>query len=652
LSRTNGVPTSPLTSTSAHFECDEVSEDIVLGPPKTAFASAGAKNANRTFDSPNRASFTANDEEGVKGERQNFRDRYNRDGPRNERDGEGRRDNRPESLRLRRDDNERWGASKTPKTPFDESERAGRRNGDREQGRDKDSGREVGRNGRGFDDFRRNGDREGNGEDSNQRRNGQQRGRNEPSWYRNDDRPEVEASETGKDTSRRDWRDRDRAGGRGPERDWNKGGKPEREPEWITEPQPEESKQAHTQEDFQRWKERMKASNATSQETPASPEPIPNHERTLSGKLGNTGKIKVETPLVLDSAFNGFFSSLDDTRKENIDQGAEEQPKKALGKPSKFTGFFAPKPESKAAPAPAPASAPLPDTAKDSSNEDKEGFQRILKLLDQQQSSSSRNINPFREQPRNIPQSPPPVPHTVNPLESILAHPPSQDRPTIPRNHDSEFLLQLMQQTQSNRPTQPPPEDHPQPSFSRGPPPPGLHPFQNLHISPHPTPNQPPTTGPPLGFFTDIPHDKPPHRKSQPPPLGFFDDFPSLANRPPGLDMFPLPQQQQPHQQPHPHHHQQQQRQPPTVQPPPGFQHQMRISNAFPQGLLPRPDERAQQFGGRAQGMPPPPGFFAPPPGFPPVGFGNGNGGVQEGAGFGRGPMEYGDFGAGGGFGR
>ena len=558
---------------------------------------------------------------------------------RNEKDGDRTRDTRPENLRLRRDDNERWGGAKKPKTPFDDSERSARRNGDREPGRD------AIRGGRGFDSFRRNGDRDVNGDDQNSRRNGQGRGRNEPAWYREDDLAEAETLEPIKDTSRRDWRDRDRGGGRGPERDWNKGGRTGREPEWMDEPQAEEKKQAHTQEDFQRWKEKMKAGSAPAQEMPSSPGPKLNHERTLSGKVSSTAKGKAETPLVLDSTFDGFFGMWGDTKKDSNSLGAEEQPKKPTGKPSKFTGFFAPKTEPKIPQEPAPASAPLPDTGgRDSSNEDKEGFQRILKLLDQQQSTSSRNITPFRDQPRSIPQSPPLLPrspplqppptHSVNPLESIFNAQPqqlSQERPA-PQSRESEFLLKLMQQPQPSRPNQPPTEEPSQQSL-RGPPPPGLLPFSNLTISPQPGSQQPPSTGPPPGFFNDmprddlLPRDKPSQRKTQPPPPGFFDDFSSL-HRPPGLDMFPPPPQQPP-----------QQRQPP-VQPPPGFPSHMRNPNAFPPGLMP---DRGAQFGGRGQGIPPP-GFFGmnAPPGFPPMGFGNGGG--QE-NGFGRGPMDFADFG-------
>ena len=607
-----------------------VSEDIVLGPPKTAFASAGARTVSKPFDSPNRANITANDEESANGERQNFRDKYSTDESRNEGDGDRIRDARPENLRLRRDDNERWAGAKTPKTPFDDSERRYRRNGDRDQGRDRDLGRDAGKTGRPFDIFPRNGDREGKGEELNQRRNGHVRGRNEPSWYRDDDRPEAESLENAKDTSRRDWRDREKGGGRGLDRDLKKSSKSELEPEWMYEPSAEEKKQAHTQEDFQRWKEKMKAVNAPVQEQPSSPEPRPNHERTLSGKVAATGKARAETPLILDSAFDGFFGMWGDGKEEGAHAGAEEQAKRLLGKPSKFTGFFAPKSDSKAAQEPAPASAPLLATAKDSSIEDKEGFQRILKLLDQQQSSSSRDITPFRDLPRSVPQSPPqpPLPDPTNSLECFTTQP-QQDRP-VPQDRDSEFLLKLMQQAQTHHSNQAHLEE-PLPQLPRGPPQPGLLSFSNLIIPSQPGSQQHSSTGPPPGFFSDVPRgdplqrDKPTPRKPQPPLPRFFDDFPSL-HRPPGLDMLPPPQQQQ-------------QRQPP-VQPPPGFPNQMRNPNAFPPGLMP---ERGAQFGGRGQAMPPP-GFFGmnAPPGFPPMGFTTENGQQSE---SGRGPIDFADFG-------
>ena len=69
---------------SAHCFAFEAPEDIVLGPPKTAFASAAGPRSAKTFDSPNRGSFA--DDEG-KGDRSSFRDRF-REGVKGDRDAQ------------------------------------------------------------------------------------------------------------------------------------------------------------------------------------------------------------------------------------------------------------------------------------------------------------------------------------------------------------------------------------------------------------------------------------------------------------------------------------------------------------------------------------------------------------------------------------
>lgn len=676
----------------------EAPEDIVLGPPKTAFASAGGPRSGKTFDSPGRGAFA--DDEG-KADRQNYKERF-RDGVRGDRDIKT-RDDRPENLRNR--DNDRWSGARQPRTPFGENDREVRRNGDRDQNREKDNGRDT-RGGRGFESYRRNGDREGNGDE---RRHGQGRGKNEPSWYRDDDRP---AEEEGKEAPRRDWREK--VAGRGHEKDYNKGASRDTEPEWLDEAN--DKKQAHTQADFQRWKEKMRAGNAPAPapapEQPTAPESRPNHERTFSG----TSK-KVETPLILDSSFDGFFGKFGEQKSDGVIAG---EAKKATGKSSKFTGFFTPKTEPKPQDPPTPPAPPL-DPAKDNSNEDKVGFQRILKLLDQQQSSTSRNITPFREQtPRNLPQSPPPQPQVSRenkPLETLPG--PRAPKESPAPNRDSEFLLNLMkhqpQIQQTRTPHSQAQEDYRVQQSS-------LAAFSNLMISPHDTPQQTPSSKPPPGFFDPsqldllprenssqpqlhrhqqdlAPREKAPqslpqrqqqdllreklsqpqpHRQQQPKVVGtpgiydnlstFFPEanfslgLPPGLNRPPGLD-HPKSTQVFSSQ------HQQPQRQ---VQPPPGFQHMPNIqtSQAFPPGLVPNvasPHHYQQPIIPESRGLPQQQHFGAGQrsAGMPPPGFTNMTPNPQNGAqGFGGLPLgpysqpdgfpPFGDFGNGGqgGYGR
>lgn len=627
-----------------------VPEDIVLGPPKTAFASAsGARNGSRTLDSSNRTSYGPVGDEAVKNDRYHAKERHTKDAQKADKEGDKSRDTRLGNLHNRKgtkEDNEPWSGARQQKG-FSHDDAGNGRNGGRDKDRE-NGGREP-RIQRGFENHRRDVDREGNG-DSAARRNAPSRGRFEPSWYRDDDRQEGEPQEGGKDNTKpRDWRDKDRGGFRGPDREWNKAVKPEQDPEWMDEPEPEEKKQAHTQEDFQRWKERMKATSG-----PLSPtEQRPNHERTLSNLSANAGKGKFETPLIADPQFDGFFGLWSENNKDASKQGVQEQTnnpanKPNAPKPSKFTGFFSPKPVAEVpVPEPEPSQPPLSSEAtKDSSNEDKEGFQRILKLLDQQQPNSGKNGLPVREKPpRDAPSSQsaqPPRSRESGGLESLLGSQHPKDAP-LPQNRDSEFLLKLMQQTQQARPNINQSNSNNQ--RLDGGPAPGILPF----IISTREPNQVSGTLPP-GYINDSAREElqqrdrlnptaPPERKGVPP--GFFGGYPEILprnsgagvisqsalssglQRPPGLEQAPTVYAQ----------NMQSQRQ--GMVPPPGFQAPIRAHNPFPPGLMPNisssnnPNERGPPYGLRHVGPTgpagmPPPGFMTmnpPAPGFPPAPF-------------------------------
>lgn len=630
----------------------------MLGPPKTAFASAsGARNGNRPLEPPNRTSYGPIDDETTKNDRVNSKERFTRDANKSAKDGDKSRDTRLGNLHHRKgtkEDNEPWSGVRQQKGfGHDDADRGSRRNGDRDKEREKDGTREP-RPQRGFENHRRDIEREGSG-DATIRRTTPGKGRFEPSWYRDEDHQDGESQEGGKDSNKpRDWRDKDKGAVRGPDRDWNKAAKPEQDPEWMDEPESEEKKQTHTQEDFQRWKERMKATNGPNQDLPASPaEQRPNHERTVSNVSLNAGKGKVETPLIVDPNFDGFFGLWSESNKETWKQGAQEQPnhqviKGNVPKPSKFTGFFSPKTVPEAAEPELPLSTTQPtETLRDSSNEDKEGFQRILKLLDQQQPNTGRNGVPIREKASRDA----PVSQSVHPTRSressgLEQH--AKDGP-IPQSRDSEFLLKLMQQTQQTRPNINPANLNHQRLEAHTP---GVLPFSSLIVSARDS-NQPtPGTGPPPGFINDSTRDDLQHRDRLNPtasserkglPPGFFGGFnpdilqrnlasgavnqPSLSSalqRPPGLEQTPssfVPNIPPPRSG--------------MVPPPPGFQAPLRAHNPFPPGLMPNlpnsnnASERGPPYGLRPIGPSgpagmPPPGFMAinpPPPGFPPAPF-------------------------------
>lgn len=656
-------PTNRRPLFEARARSTNVPEDIVLGPPKTAFASAsGARSNSKISNTPQRSSFAKHDDPAVKDDRTTFRDRYPKDGQSVERDGE-KRDSKSGATQNRRsvkDDSDLWSNVRQQRNPgHDDHERTHQKSGDREYDRDREGGREL-RGQRGFENHRRDAEADVDGGHA-LRRTGPARGRNEPSWNREEGRNQDGGAEDAENAKPRDWRDKERRGARGAERDWNRGGKVELDPEWMDEPEPEIKEQKRTQEDFERWKERMKASNGAAQDTPLLPaEQRPNHDRTVSSAGTGVAKAKAETPLIVDPSFDGFFGLWDKPKKgeELLSSTAVNgvKPNVAntaakVSKPSKFTGFFAPKADPE--PPKEQPSLPLFPPSKDSSNEDKEGFQRILKLLDQQQIQGGNADTPPRVQgQRDVPASPPVHSRGAgerNDLYSLLGARSSQEN-AMPPTRDSEFLLRLMQQPQQNR------QDINQANIGGRRPAqdtaPGLSPFSSLMISPHDPPQQTPSNGFPSGFNGDEMQSR---DKLNPtsgverrgPPPGIYDQrqspagapqqsgFPSGLQRPPGLEQLPPGYAQ----------HLLSQRQ--NMIPPPGFQAPARGQNAFPPSLNPgNPNDRLQYgMPSNNRGMPPPGfmGMSAPPPGFPTPFNQEGMpfGGFGDAAGFGQGGQGF-----------
>lgn len=597
-------------------------------------------------------------------ERNSFRDKFSREGQKSEKNGEKAHESRPSTAQNRRsmkDDSDLWSSARQARgTGPDDLEVPQGRN-DREYDRDRESERDS-RPQRGFESHRRDVNRDNNG-DASEKRNGPLRSRNEPSWMR--ETPEWQDERTD-NKKPRDWRDKERKSNRPSERDWNRGGKQELDPEWMDEPEPEEKKQVRTQDDFKKWKARMNAGNGILQETPLSSSHqvssternVSSNERKVSATADATTKAKVDTPLVLDSSFDGFFGLLNKSEKDDAfvnNQGngtqADGIPTVAkVSKASKFSSLFnpAPDPEPPAKQAP-PPHAPGQEPGQESSSEDKMGFQRILKLLDQQQQRGARESTPPRTQgQKNVPTSPPIQSPRVGEQNGVYESlgPSSPPAHVVPQTRDSEFLLNLMQQPQQNRPD----FTHTNSSSRRSghDVTPGILPFSGLMVSPQAKPQHAPSAGPPPGYFGENMREEPPIRdKLNPnvgverrgPPPGFFDmhgnhqrespagahqpGMPIGVQRPPGFEQFPPGFAQ----------HSQAQRQ--NVGPPPGFQGPQRGQNAFPPGLLPNmPPDRGIQYGMRPNGPGMgPPGFMGmggPPPGFPSPPFG------QEGIQFGR----------------
>ncbi|EXJ78809.1 hypothetical protein A1O1_09211 [Capronia coronata CBS 617.96] len=317
-------------------------ERIVLGPPRRSFASANLRTSGRLQDgleeTPNKDR-TSLQERSRNGEGLDFTSSDRRSTQSN-----GRFSSRQESadpdLENRRDYDRRpkWaGRDRTEQGVEDEQEESGRP---------------------GF------------------RRDAHSRAKTSQSWFKKDgleaqDEPRRDADK-GQEWRRSEW---------GRERDWDRSGRAEAEPEWMDSAEPEEPFQVRTQEDFQRWKEKMKAGGATSQSKTDSAQSAGAPE-TIQAQPAKT----VFSPEP-DDSMDKFFARFE---SKTVEQ--KPGPAKQHGR-TRFASFFSPPPEQgkqDEAPPPMPAvvrpsSASQPGSATDA---DQAGFARILEML------QTRSSNP------------------------------------------------------------------------------------------------------------------------------------------------------------------------------------------------------------------------------------------------------------------
>ncbi|CEL03083.1 hypothetical protein ASPCAL04241 [Aspergillus calidoustus] len=665
-----------------HISRNSASEDIILGPPKTAFASASRIPGKGSIDATERP-LRQGESDDPKNSNFNLRDKFFKERDSGDRDFAG-RDGKMGTFNNRRGEKEDWNNGRPRRTLGpDEQERKPRRNGE-------------------FDRWETRDPRDPNSDRAAKDKDGRfftrrevppGRARHEGSWFRDDSTQEAPDTEEEKASLRsRDWR-RDRQGA---DRDWNRGGKLEQEPEWLDSTDRDESRRVHTQEDFERWKEKMKA--GSSQPPPEEkkeshieqiPEPVQNSEsRPTDGEIFSPSGAALQ-----HSTMERFFGLLGDA-KHAQDMGvplpAEPAIKKEaaafLGKPgksSRFAGLFSPplgspgkEPESPiSSKSPAPPPMPINPSSTDA---DQEGFQRILQMLG---GGKSHNATPHNDpaqiniqanrQPSMVPaeqtRSPVASPLREQGQRPELMQMPFQDTPSRgpepglkenmysqePQPRDREHLLRLMQQVrvspgsgQGQGPQHQPQSAGPTPGLMNIPDamphPPGIG---------HPGPAM---KGP---NFLDDPaiatmqrSDVEQLRRRNGPPLGYFDEvpFPQAAQvpvtpgggrgpqgqappgmgiqRPPGFEHMPPPGWGG-------HLPPPQQAGPPGPLAPPGIPTPNRgvnpnyIPNVMPlHGNLPINDR--QPFPrGPPPGMIPPPGFMngPPPSGFPPMPHGGEN---------------------------
>lgn len=356
--------------------------------------------------------------------------------------------------------------------------------------KDRDRDRDRERPQRGFDTFQRDKDND-HDQDRDNRRNGMGRGRGE-SWRAGDDAPptprdrnsngdrvgersrgwrdkERDDRERGDrgdvDRPRGDRNDRDR-GDRG-DRRWGRD-RPEVDPEWMDNPA-EEKKAAHTQEDFEKWRQATKRTEEKSSgKTPAE-----------EGNKGDNGtsffgleKQKVETPLAIDTGPDKFFGQWATPKDEaGPDSGIESKKEgaakgKSGGKASRFTSFFAAPPEepqrrqTEPPPMPPPAANGFAALlggggggSNNTPNEEKAAFAQLLQKLHAQQisGSGSGTTPPLNGQQQPKPpalekqQSAPPAPE-----QSFQQYRPErqEERPNLVSRNSQQTIQDLLSQRQ------------------------------------------------------------------------------------------------------------------------------------------------------------------------------------------------------------
>ncbi|WQF80527.1 hypothetical protein CDEST_05541 [Colletotrichum destructivum] len=403
-------------------------EDIILGPPRTAFASATLRNG-KPFDS----------EKGIKDadspSRFNFRNR-NGDTP----EGDRFRDSRNANFRRRGDgdqDQEGWSTVKPRKSFGHEGAerfqgRMGAGGGDRlpNERRPRDRDDREGHRDRTLRTFEHHDkDKDHDHEEAESRpRNGLSRGKSEP-WFKNDsnsnnnisnnsnvastpEKPPMTARE--RIDRAKSWRDRNRDAepveekttSRNYERRWDRGDhRQEREPEWFDEPAGEKSG-GHTEEDFKKFMESMKASRNASAGDKA---PVAVAEAA----------IKAEQPAVAsapavevgpDQFFLKFASTAGLDAGSPIEPNKETpaKPKTGGGKSSRFTSFFNAPQDDPSRRMQTEPSTPLaglsigaPDGSAPAPDSEKQAFQALLMKLQRSnvQSSTPPASHPFQEPP-------------------------------------------------------------------------------------------------------------------------------------------------------------------------------------------------------------------------------------------------------------
>lgn len=356
----------------------------MLGPPKLNFNST-SRNQNRSNDNSDGKNADPLGHDLTSPSRTSFKDRSFKS---LEDDLRERDQNDVLGLRSRREE-EGWTSVRGRNNRGQESERWPR--GERDRDRDRDRLHKDGEN-----------------SEAPLRRNGIGRGRVERPW-----REEVGSSTADSGRQMGGWRDRDRDRDRDSVRRGRFEQKTEEEPEWMLDESKEEpSKPARTQEDFQRWMESQKISKAN---PPSNDDKIEPTKTPEAPKPPKESVPKPSTPLAAGNAFGSLFGAWDEKKLDGLKSDVQSVAKAAASKPK--TSKFFPKEAVSQPPEPERPSTATPsiidDTAK-TTDEDREGFQRILHMLNSKapgEASSSIKASPQEPQTARERGFPPQLPN-------------------------------------------------------------------------------------------------------------------------------------------------------------------------------------------------------------------------------------------------
>ena len=304
----------------------------MLGPPKTAFSSSSRfARTNPTGETTTGSEDTEGARSRTFGDRQQTRNSK----PAGEKDGG-------------RD----WTTLRQPKVPGDTDEQ-------------KETNDRLAKFGR------RDRERDNEGE----RRNGDKQ---DSRWGQREDRGGQRDERRQNGERQGGWRDREsnRQNNRGWDRD-----QAEKDPEWFDEPMKKQEEElgvgaAHTQADFQKWKEMMKGNKAPTEDPAPAAQPPPT--QMTPAKQGAAMKLDGFS----EPMFGGFGAKSTDAPLEGISASTKTAPTPVKGKSSRFASVFkkddAPPVPVQESPAP---QQPILEAAGQGQNEDKAGFQRILQML-------------------------------------------------------------------------------------------------------------------------------------------------------------------------------------------------------------------------------------------------------------------------------